>query len=83
MGGPALLLRVSPRSFSRFVTVLVRRKCLRAPHRAAPASSQAIDSRPRTLTIPITTANSAVQSNEVYLTPCSTVPSLQLRLGVR
>ena len=24
-----------------------------------------------------------IQSNEVYLTPCSTVPSLQLRLGVR
>ena len=44
---------------------------------------QSIDIPPLRLTIPIATANSAVQSNEVYLTPCSTVPSLQLRLGVR
>ena len=29
------------------------------------------------------TAFPAVQSNEVYLTPCSTVPALQLGLGVR
>ena len=29
------------------------------------------------------TAAPAVQSNEVYLTPCTTVPSIQLRRGVR
>jgi len=44
---------------------------------------QTIDSRTRTHTIPILTPNSAVQSNEVYLTPCSTAPSIQSRLGVR
>ena len=36
----------------------------------APTSPyQTIDSRPRTLTIPITTVNSAVQSNEIYPPP--------------
>ena len=71
------------RLFPNLAAVPLRRKCLHAPHRAASSPRQTIDSRPRTLTIPITTATVAVQSNEVYLTPCSTAPSLQLRLGVR
>ena len=57
------------RLFPDFATVLLRRKCLRASHRAPSSSCQAIDSRPSALTIPITTADSTVQSNEVYPPP--------------
>jgi len=75
--------RIRSRSFPRFAIVLSPRKRSPAQHRSTSSSRQSIDSRTRSLTIPITTVDSAVQSNEVYLTLCSTVPSLQLHLGVR
>ena len=52
-----------------FATGLVRGACFHAPHRAPSASCQTIASRSRRLTIPITTAPTAVQSNEVYPPP--------------
>lgn len=61
--------RVRSRLFPDFATGLIRGTCLPAPHRAPSASCQPIASRPRRLTIPITTARTAVQSNEVYPPP--------------
>jgi hypothetical protein len=74
---------VRSHSFLDIATALVRRNYLPSPHRTPASSCQTIDSRSRRLTIPIITAHSAVQSNEVYLTPRSTVSPLQFRLGVR
>ena len=55
--------------FRDFATGLGRGVRFDASHRAPSAPCHTIASRSRTLTIPITTARTAVQSNEVYPPP--------------
>jgi hypothetical protein len=52
-----------------FAALLFRRKCLCAPQRPPSSSCQKIGLRTRTLASPMTTANSALQYNEVYPPP--------------